>query len=47
MHNINYLLAKAIQKDHLRSAAQNRLARLIEARRKVLTNAYKKKARLT
>jgi hypothetical protein len=45
MHNINYLLAKAVQKDQLRSAKENRLARLIESRRKVLTSAYKKKAR--
>jgi hypothetical protein len=43
MHNINYMLAKAIQKDHLRTAKENRLARLIETRRKALVNAYKKK----
>ncbi len=46
MHNINYLLAKAIQTDQLRSAKENRLARLIEARRKALVSAYKRKVRV-
>ena len=37
------MLAKAIQKDHLRDARQNRLARLIEARLKKARSAYHKK----
>jgi hypothetical protein len=35
MYNVNYLLAKALQKDHLRQAKTNRVSRLWEARRKL------------
>lgn len=46
MHNINYMMAKAIQKDHLRNARQNRLARLIEAQlKKKPTSAYRKESK--
>jgi len=34
MYNVNYLLAKALQKDQLRQAKANRVSRLWEARRK-------------
>lgn len=34
MFNVNFMLAKALQKDHLRAAKQNRIARLWEANRK-------------
>lgn len=36
MYNVNYMLAKALQKDHLREAKHNRISRLWEARRKLL-----------
>ena len=35
MYNVNYMLAKALQKDHLREAKVNRISRLWEARRKL------------
>lgn len=36
MYNVNYMLAKALQKDHLREAKASRISRLWEARRKIL-----------
>ncbi len=36
MFNINYVLAKSLQTDHLRTANQNRLARQLAAQRKRL-----------
>lgn len=45
MRNMNYFLAKAIQKDHLRDARQNRLARLIEAQKQAIRKVYRKKER--
>jgi hypothetical protein len=46
MYNVNnYMLAQAIQKDHLRDAKQNRLARLIENRRREKLAKYQKKER--
>lgn len=36
MFNVNFMLAKAIQKDHLRTAKNGRLARQMEAVRKKL-----------
>ena len=36
MYNVNYMLAKALQKDHLREAKTNRISRLWEARLKAL-----------
>jgi hypothetical protein len=35
MYNVNYMLAKALQKDHLREAKTNRISRLWEAQRKL------------
>ena len=35
MYNVNYMLAKALQKDHLREAKVNRISRLWDLRRKV------------
>ena len=35
MYNVNYMLAKALQKDHLRDAKTNRISRLWEAQRKL------------
>jgi hypothetical protein len=34
MYNVNYMLAKALQKDHLREAKHSRISRLWEARLK-------------
>jgi hypothetical protein len=41
MYNVNYMLAKALQKDHLRDAKQNRIARLWQARLKARQQAQK------
>jgi hypothetical protein len=35
MYNVNYMLAKALQKDHLREAKVNRVSRLWDMRRKI------------
>jgi hypothetical protein len=35
MYNVNYMLAKALQKDHLREAKANRVSRLWELRQKI------------
>jgi hypothetical protein len=35
MYNVNYMLAKALQKDHLREAKANRISRLWDMRRKI------------
>ena len=45
MYNVTYVLAKAIQTDHLRDAQNNRLARLIETRRKESRKTYRKQER--
>lgn len=45
MYNINYMLAKALQKDHLRTARKNRLARLIDAQKAKLASYQRKEKR--
>lgn len=35
MYNVNYMLAKALQRDHLREAKINRVSRLWDMRRRI------------
>ena len=41
MYNVNHLLSKALQQDHLREAKANRINRLWEMRRRKIRKAQK------
>ncbi len=45
MFNINYLLVKSIQSDHLRDAQQHRLARLMKLQQQAARKVYRRKAK--
>jgi len=45
MFNVNFMLAKALQTDHLRTARHNRLSRQMKALRKKLADIRKKENR--
>jgi hypothetical protein len=45
MFNVNYILAKALQKDLLRNAKKDRVRRQMQANRKKRTNLVEQKAK--